>query len=177
MELRRYRDGDFDLTTALETDPQVMRELGGPIDPSRLPDLHRSRLEEPWWFTIALGPRQPRVGTIGIWPGSLDGAAIHETGWLLLPAFHGRGIASTALGMLIARARAASAFESLHAFPAVTNAPSNALCRKFGFVPLGRRTVAFRRYELECNHWRLPLSVSTTPAAPAGRPRMHRNPR
>lgn len=165
MALRRYRDGDFDLTEALETDPEVMRELGGPIDRSRLPGLHRRRLEEPWWFTIALGPGGPAVGTIGIWPGILDGAAIHETGWLLLPAFHGRGIAGAALDELIARAGTASAFASLHAFPAVTNAPSNALCQRSGFILLGRRAVDFRGHDLECNHWRLPLTASTAPAS------------
>jgi hypothetical protein len=35
MELRRYRDGDFDLTEALETDPRAMADLGGSTARSR----------------------------------------------------------------------------------------------------------------------------------------------
>ncbi len=39
MELRRYRDGDFGLTEALETDPRVIAELGGLVACSRLAEL------------------------------------------------------------------------------------------------------------------------------------------
>jgi hypothetical protein len=34
MELIRYEDADLELIDALETDPTVMRELGGPIERS-----------------------------------------------------------------------------------------------------------------------------------------------
>jgi RimJ/RimL family protein N-acetyltransferase len=157
MQLRRYTDGDLGLTEALETDPRVMNELGGPIDRARVPALHGRRVGEPWWFTIVPGPEPTAVGTIGIWEHEFDGESIFETGWMLLPAFQGRGLGSAALGMLIERARAASAFDHLHAFPAVTNLPSNALCRKFGFTLLGPRTFEFRESMLHCNHWRLAL--------------------
>jgi hypothetical protein len=32
------------LTAALETDPEVMRDLGGPLDPEDIPALHARRL-------------------------------------------------------------------------------------------------------------------------------------
>jgi hypothetical protein len=67
MELAAYEDADFALTGTLETDPVVMRELGGPTDPSRLPEVHRRRLGDAWWFKIVPEPSGPPAGTIGIW--------------------------------------------------------------------------------------------------------------
>jgi RimJ/RimL family protein N-acetyltransferase len=158
MELAPYEDGDFALTEAMETDPVVMRELGGPTDPSRLPVVHRRRLDDPWWFKVVPDPSGPAVGTIGIWEKELDGATIHETGWMVLPAFQGRGIASAALRELIDRARDAPQIPSMHAFPPVTNAPSNALCRKFGFSLLEERDFVYAGRTLRCNHWMLPVA-------------------
>jgi RimJ/RimL family protein N-acetyltransferase len=158
MRLVRYRDGDFPLTEALETDPVVMRELGGPIEHSRLPEIHQRRLKDPWWLTIVLDPSEPPVGTIGIWAKELGGVTIHETGWMVLPAFQGRGIATAALGLLIDQVRDEPAFASMHAFPPITNAPSNALCRKFGFASLGQRDFIYAGRTLQCNHWVLPTA-------------------
>jgi len=153
MKLLRYEDGDLELTEALETDPRVMRELGGPIESSRLPEIHHRRPNELWYFKIVLDSRERAVGTIGIWEKLLDGATIHETGWLVRPAFQGRGIATAALDLLIKRVRAGSTFERLHAFPPITNAPSNALCRKFDFSLLGERDFIYAGRTLRCNHW------------------------
>jgi hypothetical protein len=46
VELQAYGDGDFCLTEALETDAEVMRELGGPIERARLHRVHRRRLAD-----------------------------------------------------------------------------------------------------------------------------------
>ncbi len=159
VRLAQYEDGDFALTEALETDPVVMRELGGPIDPARLPDSHARRVADPWYFTIVADAEGPRVGTIGIWGKELDGLTIHETGWMVLPAFQGRGIATGALGLLIERVRAAPQFPSMHAFPPISNAPSNALCRKFHFGLLGQRAFVYAGRTLQCNHWTLDVAA------------------
>lgn len=155
MELAAYTDTDLSLTEALETDPEVMRHLGGPIDRERLPALHRRRLADPWWFKIVLEPDGPGVGTIGVWETRHGEETLHETGWMVLPAHQGRGIASAALGLLIERARAEPLFERIHAFPPVTNAPSNALCRRSGFTLLGQDDFVYSGRTLHCNHWAL----------------------
>ena len=157
VELLAYTEADLWLTEALETDPVVMRELGGPIARSELPRIHRLRLDDPWWFKIAEAQSGEMAGTIGIWEKELGGEAIHETGWMVLPRFQRRRIASAALELLIARARAEPAFESMHAFPPVTNAPSNALCRRFGFSLRGVSDFTFAGRTLRCNHWALPV--------------------
>jgi len=168
VELVPYADEHRPLTEALETDPEVMRELGGPISAERFADVHQRRVtgvagRELWYFVIVPEPGGPAVGTIGIWEKELDGSIVHETGWMVLPAYQGRGIASEALAMLIERARADDRYPSMHAFPPVTNAPSNALCRKFGFELVGERDFVYAGRTLRCNHWALEIRASPSP--------------
>lgn len=140
----------------------MMRELGGPADPADMGRVHRMRLKTVanggWYFVIVPEPAGPPAGTIGIWESSLTDSPIHEIGWMVLPAFQGRGIASQALAMIVVRARADRRFSRIHAFPGVSNAPSNALCRKSGFVLTEERDVRFRDRPLRVNHWELDVS-------------------
>jgi RimJ/RimL family protein N-acetyltransferase len=144
----------------METDPEVMAELGGPVPREEIPSLHRRRLEsvasDPWWFVVVTDDEQA-AGEIGIWETEHDGCTVHETGWMLARRFHGRGLASAALGLLLDRARAEPRFEQLHAWPGVTNPASNALCRKFGFELVGEENGGYRDATLRVNHWVLTL--------------------
>jgi RimJ/RimL family protein N-acetyltransferase len=164
VELQPYTDEHFWLTEALETDPEVMRELGGPIERDRLPGIHRRRLGDPWWLKIVAEPGGVAVGTIGVWETRQGGEDLHETGWTVLPAHQGRGIASAALTLLIQRVTAEPRISSIHAFPPVTNAPSNALCRKFGFELLGDADFVYSGRTLRCNHWALTTAAGLSSA-------------
>lgn len=158
--LRLYRDDDLALIEAMQTDPEVMAELGGAVPRAEIPALHRRRLDsvasDPWWFVVVTDDGEP-AGEIGIWEAEHDGATVHETGWMLARSFHGRGLASAALAQLLDRARAEPRFRQLHAWPGVTNAASNALCRKFGFELLGAEDGGYRDARLRVNHWVLTL--------------------
>jgi RimJ/RimL family protein N-acetyltransferase len=162
VRLEPYSAEDIALTEALECDPEVMRGLGGPVPKDEIPAIHRRRLAAvaggEWWFKVVPDPPGPIAGTIGIWETDWNGSPIHEIGWMLLPAFHGRGIGSAALEAILARARSDPRFERIHAFPATSNAASNALCRKFGFVHLGECDGGYRNRPLRCNHWELGLA-------------------
>lgn len=163
MELLPYADEHLALTEALELDPEVMRELGGPADPTDLERVHRMRIETvargEWYFVIVPEPSGPPVGAIGIWESDLAGSKLHEVGWMVLPEFQGRGIASEALGLLLARARSDPRYARVHAFPGVTNGASNALCRKYGFTCTEEMEVSFRDRPLRVNHWELDVST------------------
>ena len=162
MELVPYTDEHLALTEALECDPDMMRELGGPADPAGIPRLHRMRLEYvakgEWWLVIVPESSGPPAGTIGIWERKFRERPIHEVGWMVLPEFQGRGIAGEALRMLVARARADPRYSRIHAFPGISNVPSNALCRRAGFVHTEECEVRFRDRPLRVNHWELELS-------------------
>jgi RimJ/RimL family protein N-acetyltransferase len=157
VDLVTYTDGDVWLTEALETDAGVMAELGGPWPSEAIPKIHERRLDSiargSWWFTIIPAPGERAAGMIGIFRSDIDGHAVSEAGWSVLPEFQGRGYASRALQMLLERARVDGRWGAIHAFPGVTNGPSNALCRKFGFELIGERSVDYGGRSLLCNHW------------------------
>ncbi len=64
-------------------------------------------------------------------------------------------------GPLIARARSAGGFPTMHAFPPISNAPSNALCRRFDFTLRGERDFVYAGRTLRCNHWVLDLAPAS----------------
>lgn len=63
------------------------------------------------------------------------------------------GKAATAA--LIERARADGRWGAIHAYPGVTNAPSNGICRSLGFRLLGTAEIDFEDRSITANHWRL----------------------
>jgi RimJ/RimL family protein N-acetyltransferase len=159
MELVPYADEHLWLTEALETNERVMAELGGAWPRDAIPGIHERRLKSTaagsWLFTIVPEPGKPPVGMVGIFGSDLDGAAISEATFLVLPSHQGRGYASEALRLLLERAQADGRWGPIHAFPGATNGPSNALCRKFGFALVGERSVDYGGRSLRCNHWLL----------------------
>ena len=138
----------------------VMAELGGPVARDEIPAIHQRRVAtteaDPWYFVIVTDDDEP-AGALGIWETEHHGATVHETGWMLARAFHGRGLASAALALLLDRARAEPRFEQVHAWPGVSNPASNALCRKFGFELLGEEDGDYRGAKFRVNHWVLAL--------------------
>ncbi len=161
MNLRPYADGDIWLTEELETDAAVMAELGGPQPAESIPKTHTRRLHHveqgDWWLVIEPEPGVA-AGTIGVWPTTQDGVDMFEVGWMVLPRFQRRGIASAALAELIDRCRGEARIDAVHAFPGATNAASNALCRNAGFSWIGEREVLYGDRPLTVNHWELSTS-------------------
>ncbi len=157
MQLEPATDADVWLTEALETDPRVMVELGGPHTIEHARTAHRRRVAGieagNWWFKILPEPGAPPVGTIGIWPTEWAGEAISETGWMVLPEHQGRGHASAALEILLDQAREDGRWGDIHAFPGITNGASNALCRKLGFELIETVEADYAGRILHCNHW------------------------
>jgi RimJ/RimL family protein N-acetyltransferase len=98
-------------------------------------------------------PGEPAVGTIGVWDSEVDGEAVSEAGWMILPEHQGKGFASAALRLVLQMARSNPRWGDIHACPGASNGASNALCRKSGFVLLGPLTVDYAGRTLEVNHW------------------------
>lgn len=81
----------------------------------------------------------------------------NEIGWMVLPAFQGRGVAGEAVRSVLRTARAEARWDVLHAFPTTTNAPSYAICSKTGFSNLGACDFEYAGRVLRCHHWHLDL--------------------
>lgn len=157
MELQPLTSEDEWLTVAMETDPQVMAELGGPQTEEYARGAHRRRVDGVatgnWLFKLVPEPGTGPVGTIMLWPSQWAGQPISETGWMVLPDHQGKGHASAALGLLLEQAREDGRWGDIHAFPGETNGPSNALCRKYGFEQLESSEVDYAGRGLRVNHW------------------------
>jgi RimJ/RimL family protein N-acetyltransferase len=101
------------------------------------------------------------AGAVGYWDRVWHGETVYEMGWSILPEFQRRGIATAATAAAIARAATAGKHMLIHAFPAVENLASNAVCRKLGFTLTGDCTLEFPPGSfMHCNDWRLNLIES-----------------
>jgi RimJ/RimL family protein N-acetyltransferase len=165
VTLRDITLEDMPLYEALVTDRTVMAELGGPLPREGVEPKVRSLVEDVqagriWYFTVVPDDVGEPVGTICVWAHDFRGEQINEIGWMLLPAYQGRGLASEALRQTLERARSERRWDVIHAFPGVTNGPSNGLCRKFGFSKLGEFAVEYQGRPLRVNHWVIDLGLA-----------------
>ncbi|MFN8410856.1 MAG: GNAT family N-acetyltransferase [Anaerolineales bacterium] len=142
INLRLWSQDDLTLLERLLGDPAMTKHIGGPESPEKI----RKRLErycqdsaisKVHMFVVTFGEEHIPVGSIGYWEKIWQSQEIWETGWRILPEYQGHGIASRATALVIERARREREYRSLHAFPAIDNEPSNAICRKVGFQLLG----------------------------------------
>jgi len=162
MELRNYSQDDLWLTEALESNPEVMRDLGGPTPKEKLIKAHERCLKSveagtAWLFVILSDETNRPAGTIGIWDSEVNGIPVLEICWMILPEYQGKGIATNAAKVLIERARSEKKGKVLHALTAVTNAASNAISRKLGFSLIGETDIAYNGPPCRNNNWKIEL--------------------
>ncbi len=136
--LQPWSDEDLPLIQKLMSDPDVMAYLGGPESPEQIESRHQRyvHLSEngiDHMFRIAWGPNAEPVGKIGYWKKNWHYHFVYEMGWMVLPAYQGRGFATKAGKEIIRLACGENRFRFIHAFPSIANLASNAICRKLGF--------------------------------------------
>jgi RimJ/RimL family protein N-acetyltransferase len=153
LRLERWSAGDLWLVKALNGDPGMTRYLGGPESAAKLAE-RQARYEQPdsGMFKIMLGDAP--VGSVGYW----ERGDVFEVGWAVLPEFQRRGIGRAGTAAALDLARAERRHQFVHAYPAVANAASNAICRSLGFTLLGAQEFEYPPGNmLRCNDWRLEL--------------------
>jgi RimJ/RimL family protein N-acetyltransferase len=158
VELRDITLDDLALYQALMTDPAMMTWLGGPrpqggIEPKLRTLVREVNAGEIWYFTVVPDGEQAAAGSVCVWPHDWNGRSINEIGWMILPAFQGRGLATAAVRLTLERARSEGRWDVIHAFPHVHNGPSNGICRKLGFSLVGEVDSEGPGGTLRCNHW------------------------
>lgn len=158
MRIEPWGAGDLPVLEQALGDPAMMVYLGGPETREKIAE-RQARYELPGsgQFKIVVGEGEG-AGWVGYWEKTWRGAEVYEIGWSVLPAFQGRGIGASATAQAIELARAERKHRFLHAFPAVANAPSNAICRKLRFALLGECDFEYPPGNvMRCNDWRLDL--------------------
>ena len=98
--LRAWRDDDLPLMQAIMGDPQMTEHLGGPESAEKLRSRLKRYIGNPadtsHMYVIAIGAGQIAAGSVGYWEREWQGQQVWETGWHVLPAFQGGGIATRA---------------------------------------------------------------------------------
>jgi RimJ/RimL family protein N-acetyltransferase len=173
VRIEPWDPGDLDLLQQLMGDPAMTEHLGGPETPEKIRE-RQGRYEAPGsgMFKIVDIETGARAGSVGFWEREWRDGLVYEVGWMVVPAFQGRGLASAATAQVLARARDTDRHRFVHAFPSADNAPSNAICRKLGFTLLEACRFEYPANSgkwMLCNDWRLDLSLPSTRDGEAGR--------
>lgn len=160
MRLRDVQLDDLDLYVAMRCDPAMMAELGGPLPREGVPDKLRRDVaaveRDDAWICVIVGDEAEPMGSVVLWTVDDEGEEPYsEIGWMVLPAFQGRGLGKAATAALIERAQADGRWGAINAHPGHTNAASNGICRSLGFTLVGEVEVTFEDRTLATNHWRL----------------------
>jgi RimJ/RimL family protein N-acetyltransferase len=161
VRIEPWGAGDLALLEQLVGDPAMMEHLGGPESAEKIADRQkRYQQPESGMFKIVDEASGEAVGSVGFWERDWRDRQVYEVGWSVIPAYQGRGLASAATGLVIEKARATGPHRFVHAFPAVDNPGSNAICRKLGFTLLEECRFEYPpgRWML-CNDWQLDLST------------------
>jgi RimJ/RimL family protein N-acetyltransferase len=163
--LHPWSEDDLPLIMKLMSDPDVMAHLGGPetveqIERRNKRYAHLTENGVDQMFKVVLAATGEPVGKIGYWKKNWRDRLVYEMGWMVLPEYQGRGIATGAGRAVIDLVRQAKRFPFVHAFPSVSNPPSNAICRKLGFTLLEECGFEYPPgHTMMVNDWQLDLSM------------------
>ena len=159
--LQPWSIDDLPLLEKLLGDPDMMAYLGGPESPEQIRQRHQRYLRLPetdHMFKIVWSTTSEVVGSIGFWEKTCRDQLVYETGWFVLPAYQGHGIATKAGEAVIEQARLEQRHQFMHAFPSISNPASNAICRKLGFSLIEECQVEYPPGNLMMvNDWRFDL--------------------
>jgi len=163
VRIEPWGEGDLPILEKTLGDPEMTKYLGGPESDEKLAERQR-KFEEladsgtGRMFKVVDEATGQAVGSVGYWDRTEGGEEVYETGWFVIPAFQGRGIATSATALAIARARSEGKHRYLYAYPSVENLPSNAICNKLGFTLIEEREFEYPPGTfMRCNCWRLDL--------------------
>jgi len=162
IKLEPWVEGDFQLLVRMNA-PEMTVHLEGPETQDKLGDRHRRYVaaadsDSVHVYRAVDEQTGISVGQVAFWDREWRGESVYEMGWAVLPEHQGRGFASAAVALAIDLAAAKARRESIHAFPSVDNAASNAVCRKLGFELLGVLDFEYPKgHFAPSNHWRLGL--------------------
>jgi ribosomal-protein-alanine N-acetyltransferase len=167
LMIRSPQEKDLEPITALWTDPDVTRYIGGPRDGDMVADSFRQYISDPqallqeewelWWSIIDQSSGQ-FIGLNAILEKEVEGETVFDLGYFLLPSFWGQGYATEASRRVVAYAFEELNLPSLVAIIDPRNQTSQSVAQKLG-MQLERETlrsdgVIRRVYRLEQCDWK-----------------------
>jgi ribosomal-protein-alanine N-acetyltransferase len=167
LMIRSPQEKDLEPITALWTDPDVTRYIGGPRDGDMVADSFRQYISDPqallqeewelWWSIIDQSSGQ-FIGLNAILEKEVEGETVFDLGYFLLPSFWGQGYATEASRRVVAYAFEELNLPSLVAIIDPRNQTSQSVAQKLG-MQLERETlrsdgVIRRVYRLEQSDWK-----------------------
>ncbi len=167
MKLQSISTNDLLLYESFYCNPDMMKHLGNPWHKERMPqklqrDVETVESGRAWIFKIIPDEDSgAAAGTVCIWEHTWNDESINEIGWMVLPQFQRRGLATQAVLAILDKARTEQRWNVIHAFPATANVASNAICRKTGFSKMEECDLEWSGSILHCTHWRTDLLPST----------------
>jgi RimJ/RimL family protein N-acetyltransferase len=166
VHLRDVSLEDVSLYERLRCDPAMMIELGGAVPREGIPDkvsedVASTEKDESWICVIASDEGEV-MGHVCIWSHEMKDGPISEIGWMVLPEFQGRGVGRDGAAALLERARLDGRWGVIHAYPSVTNQPSNGVCRSLGFTLVATGDFDYGGTTLRCNHWQIDPKSDTS---------------
>jgi RimJ/RimL family protein N-acetyltransferase len=177
LTLRPLAITDLWLYEATYGDERMMEHLGGALrldglDEKLARDVASTEADEIWVLVIQLDDGSV-AGTVAIWDHDFGHETLTEVGWMVLPAYQGRGVGKAAVRAALDRARETGRWRVIHAYPPVSNLASNAMCRTIGFTFVEERDFDYRGHALRCNDWVIDLRAEPEPGPDAvpGSPR------
>jgi lipooligosaccharide transport system permease protein len=103
-----WGEDDLPLLHRLLGDPAMTDHLGGPESPEKIEDRHTRYLDGKTgaveMFKVVETATGESVGSVGYWERESHEGQVYETGWMVLPEFQGRGIATVATAVLFSSA-------------------------------------------------------------------------
>ncbi|MDA4136809.1 MAG: GNAT family N-acetyltransferase [Thaumarchaeota archaeon] len=169
VSIRPYGEGDLWILERTMGDPAQTTYLNGPETAEKIEKRHRKYLalsadsHAGCMFTVLAGSDSAPAGNVGYWESEWKGQKGWEVGWLVIPEFQGRGVATAATKLVIESLARLQGYRFVFAFPSVDNRPSNAVCRKLGFALIGDVISEYppdSGRSLHVNVWKLALPVS-----------------
>lgn len=161
VRIEPWAEGDLSILEQTLGDPEMTKYLGGPESHEKLverQEKYERLADDGRMFKILDVATGEPVGSVGYWDKDRGGEQVYEIGWMVVPAFQGRGVGAAATAQAIAAAAADGKHRFIHAFPSVENGSSNAICRKLGFTLLGDHEFEYPPGNvMQCNNWRLDL--------------------
>ena len=171
VRLRDVAADDVDVYVRMRCDPVMMAELGGPLPREGMAakvacDVQQAAADTAWIRMIIPGGSAPGVvaGSVVLWSHEDSGTAMSEIGWRNWRNSRDAGSPRRRCACCLSSRASRSAGGLVHAFPAITNAASNAVCRSAGFSFAGEQNTSFAGRLFRTNHWVInPATDLTTP--------------